>query len=258
MRIRKTGENRFSVFDEKNKCLGRAVIERTVMERIFPDRPVQYKIRVSASETAKHLLYGAAITRAKVLAAKEPQACRVYADVDADDATALEVLKALGFKNYDGVVRMVKPVTDERVLATLPEGCTVVRDYLARETEFEKCLRRYNECFAEENDAAWLEELTEKPDFARLMLVSEEGICGEALVWSDGMTGVVGVLQTARAWRRKGVASYLLEDARKYFASLGLTRMSFDMWRASPGCPELAISAGFTEKQILKVYPEMV
>ena len=61
----------------------------------------------------------------------------------------------------------------------------------------------------------------------------------------------------ARAWRRKGVGSYLVEDARKYFASIGLKDMSFDVWLSSPGCLPLARKCGFRKGEMVRLYPKL-
>ena len=258
MIIQRVSQNKFAACDDEGRRAGTARVRRLVMDRIFPDRPVQYVIEVESSPESRHLLYGAAVSRARVLASEEPAAHRVYADVDGTDSLSLEILGALGFKNRDGIVRMVKPVTNERVLQQLPQGFTMVRDFLQNPAEFQKCLKRYNECFCAKNDASWLRSIMEYPNFARLMVVSQSGIASELMVWSSGSTGVIGIIQTARDMRGRGFATYLLEDARKYFAKLGLKSMSFDVWRASPGCMPLAESADFKASKILRVYPEMV
>ena len=257
MTIKRVSDNKFIAVDSAGKRVGTGSVSRRFVPRIFPDCPVQIVISVSCQPECRDLLYGAAVTRARLIAMRESEPCRIFADLDVNDREGLEVLRALGFGGGDGINRMVRPVTDERITLPVPVHCTIVRDFLENEEERKKCLRRYNECFGEERDMAWLKKLSQKRDFARILMVSPSELCGELMVWSQGYTGVIGILQVARAWRRKGVGSYLVEDARKYFASIGLKDMSFDVWLSSPGCLPLARKCGFRKGEMVRLYPKL-
>ena len=257
MKIKRVSANKYVALDEHDLKIGSCSVARKELGRIFADEPVQYVIKVSSDDECRDLLYGAAVTRARLIASKEEGPCRLFADLDVNDAQGLEVIKALGFTGSDGINRMTRRVTDERITLPVPVHCTIVRDFLENEEERKKCLRRYNECFGEERDMAWLRKLSQKRDFARILMVSPSELCGELMVWSLGYTGVIGILQVARTWRRRGVGSYLVEDARKYFASIGLKDMSFDVWLSSPGCLPLARKCGFKKGEMIRLYPKL-
>ena len=257
MKIRRINENKYVALDEHDLKLGSCSVVRRELERIFPENPVQYVISVSCNDECRDLLYGAAVTRARLIAAREKGPCRIFADLDVKDMQGLEVIHALGFGGSDGLCRMTRRVTDERITLPVPVHCTIVRDFLENEEERKKCLKRYNECFGEEYDMDWLKKLSRKRDFARILMVSPSELCGELMVWSQGYTGIIGILQVARAWRRRGVGSYLVEDARKYFASIGLNDIYFDIWLSSPGCLPLAKKCGFRKDEMLRVYPKL-
>ena len=242
MKIKRSGENKYIALNDAGDRIGFCAVSRRELERIFPDAPTQYVIRVKCDDECRDLLYGAAVTRARLIALRHTEPCRIFAELEPGDTKGLEVIRALGFGGNDGVNRMVRRVTDERV---------------ENEEERKKCLRRYNECFGADYDMAWLKKLSQKRDFARILMVSPTELCGELMVWSQGYTGVIGILQVARAWRRKGVGSYLVEDARKYFASIGLKDMTFDVWLSSPGCLPLAKKCGFRRGEMVKLYPKL-
>ena len=257
MKIKRVNENKYVALDEHDLKIGSCSVVRRELERIFPEEPVQYVIKVTCDDECRDLLYGAAVTRARLIAAREQEPCRIFADLDTKDAKGLEVIRALGFSGNDGLNRMTRRVTDERITLPVPVHCTIVRDFLENEEERKKCLRRYNECFGEERDMTWLKKLSQRRDFARILMVSPSELCGELMVWSEGYTGVIGILQVARAWRRRGVGSYLVEDARKYFASIGLNDARFDVWLSSPGCLPLARKCGFKKGEMLRLYPRL-
>lgn len=257
MKIKRTGENRFAAYDEAGRCVGKCSFFRRELPKVFPDCPAEYAVNLYCTDESRDLLCGAAVTRARMLAAAEKGPCRIYADLDPDDRDTAEVLHSLGFSERDGILRMHRRVSSEVITDPIPAGCTIVRDYLNSEEEQYKCLKRYNECFSAKNKADWLQELRSRPDFARILMVSPNEMCGELMVWSSGSTGVIGILQVASAWRRKGVATYLLEDARMYFAYLGLRDITFDVWLSAPGSLPLARKAGYQNGSFIALYPTL-
>lgn len=257
LRPRVYDENTFVAYESDGSSVGTCSVQPRRMG-LFPDMPRQYVIRAEGDPRALHILYGATVARARILAARSPAPARVYAEVAVDDAESLEVLHALGFSDGDGVVRTYRRVNARANARMLPEDCTIVRDFLADETERRFFLERYNACFGTRCGEEWLEEITEQPDFARILMVSPNDLCGELLVWTENGEGVIGIIQTARRWRRQGVASYLIEDARLYFASLGLDYSHFDVWLEAPGCLPLARSLGYDGEDPLILYPSML
>ena len=244
MKIRRLNEDKYIALDDDGREIGRSTVKLKRLDRIFPDCPGQISIHVVADDECRDLLYGAAVTRARLLLGRQQE-----------DRPALEILSCMGFVPQDGIARMTRQVTDEKISLQAPPNCTIVRDTLEDDGEKIRCLRRYNECFGADKDIKWLEELASYDDFRRILMVSPEDLCGELMVWSSGDTGVIGIIQTARRWRLRGVASYLMEDARKYFASLGLSRESMDVWMKAPGSMPLARKAGFEKRETLAVYP---
>ena len=256
MRIVRESENRYVAYDDNNREAGFSTVTLRELPRIFPDRPVQIEISVQSTDESRFLLYGASVTRACALAMKNPGRCRVYAAVDPENTEDLKVLQELGFERADGVCRMTRGLPGSIPCEDLPEGCIVIRDRLESEAEKEKCLRRYNECFGEHKDMEWLNRLTLHQGFTRILLVSDK-LCGEVLLWSVGLEGVVGVIQVPLSLRRKGFGTILMEQARQYFAEIGMEKITFDAWRRSPGCWELAKKSDFTPSRLIEEYPEL-
>lgn len=255
MKIKRISVNKFAAYDDIGICRGQCVIRRRDLSRVYASRPIQYEIAVTCDEDSRDLLWSAAVTRARVAAAEEPLPSRVFTTLNADDGETAELLMALGMSMDDGLVRYKKRVTSEKIYLPIPEGCAIRRDFLGKEDEMRKCLTRYNETFAREEKRDWLEDIASRLDFARILMVSMSELCGEALLWRSGMTGVIGILQTVPKWRRKGVASYLMEDARKYFESIGVTNMAVDVRLSAPGNRSLAMKNGFSAGDTLTVYP---
>lgn len=252
-----SAENTFVARGDDMKIAGVCTVSPRDMSALFPDAPRQYVISASGEARALHVLYGAAVARARLLANNCGEPARVYADVRVGDEEALSVLHALGFQDGDGVTRMYRRVTNQINIARMPVGCTIVRDFLGDPLERRYFLERYNAYYGLNNDDDWLDEITAQSDFARILMVSPNELCGELLVWTEDKMGVIGIVQTARKWRRMGVASYLIEDARLYFASLKLEYSQFDVWVKAPGAMNLARRAGYSGGDPIRLYPEL-
>lgn len=251
-------DDTFVARTDKNKLLGVCTVSKRNMQMLFPDCPTQYVIRTEGEASSLAALYGAAVARIRMLHFRKGTPARAYAEVNVGDEESLNVLEALGFEISDGVIRMHRKVTGEENYHLLPTGCTIVRDFLGDPMERRFFLERYNSCYGLSNDEEWLDDIVSQPDFARILMVSTEDLCGELLVWTEDGRGVIGMIQTARRWQRRGVASYLMEDARLYFKSIGVKEMQMDVWKNVPGALPLAGAAGYTGDMPILLYPEMM
>ena len=250
-------EDTFVARSDKNKLLGVCTVSLRNMSTLFPDCPLQYVIQIDADDVSKAALFGAAVAHVRMLHYQTNAPARAYAEVEVGDKESLRVLEALGFQTTDGVVRMHRMVTGEDNYHLLPPGCTIVRDFLNDPMERRFFLERYNACYDLNNDEKWLNEIISQSDFARILMVSTEDLCGELLVWTENGKGVIGMIQTARRWQRMGVASYLMDDARLYFKSIGIHDAQMDVWKSAPGAMQLANAAGYSGETPILLYPEM-
>jgi GNAT superfamily N-acetyltransferase len=249
-------ENTFIALDELESKIGEASVQESMTPVLCPDRPHQILVRASCDAAAENALLGAATTRALVLARQKPNVpALVYCECSPGDAGRLSALEALGYRDEDGLVRTRRALKHGPIVRKLPQGCTIVRDYLADESESKFFLERYNLMFGRSRDMAWLKALKRMPDFARLLVIAPTGLAGEMAVWSEGKTGVIGIVQTTPAWQRKGVASYLMDLARWYFLDRGLSDAYFDVRTRLTGATRLAATSGFRPAEMLTRYP---
>ncbi|MEF9973185.1 MAG: hypothetical protein RSJ41_08000 [Clostridia bacterium] len=249
-------QNTFVAFDDLEDALGEATVLDSMADMLCPARPHHLLIRAKCLGEARDALLGAATARALMLARMEPDApARIYTECPPDDEEQMHALETLGYRDDDGLIRMRRTLARGPIVRTLPAGCTIVRDYLLDEDESKFFLERYNATFARTRDMAWLKGLKNLPDFARMLVVSPSGLAGELLVWSDGSSGVIGIVETTPAWQMRGVASYLMELGRLYFLERRLREAYFDVWTRLTGAVRLAATSGFRPDQMLMRYP---
>ncbi|MDO4546479.1 MAG: hypothetical protein Q4D04_00125 [Clostridia bacterium] len=249
-------ENTFVAYDDIESFMGSAEVVPSMCDTLCPSRPHHLLIKTRCDDESFDALIGAATARALQLARLEPGLpARIYTQCYPDDEETMSRLETLGYRDDDGLIRMKRTLHRGPIVAPLPQGLTIVRDYLLDENESMFFLERYNAMFARQRDMDWLRGIKALPNFARLLIVAPEGLAGELLVWSDGDYGVAGIIQTTPAWQMRGVGSYLMELARLYWLEKGLYRAYFDVWARLTGAVKLAASSGFRPDATLMKYP---
>lgn len=216
----KKQENVFEAVDVLGNPCGWCRVDPLMNGELMPDRPLEIRISASGQEDAQSQLLAAGLTRALVVArAHRGVKARVYAECAPDDDELMDRLAALGFVDDDAVVRMRRRVVAGPAISPLPEGCVLIDDRLDDPVERRFFLERAERLFRVENAAEWLESLAARPGFRRLLFTTRSGLAGELICWMEPetRTGVIGQVYTAPDWRRKGVATRLMEAARQYF-----------------------------------------
>ncbi|MDL2206439.1 hypothetical protein LJC33_05955 [Eubacteriales bacterium OttesenSCG-928-N13] len=249
-------QDTFVAYDDLGGMLGGADVTSVMRDMLCPSRPHQLLIRTECEQGALDALLGAATARAMYLAReKQDSPARIFCECNPSDEERMRVLQTQGYMDDDGLVRMKKMLKRGPIIKPLPRDCVIVRDYLIDDSESKYFVERYNAMFASDKDMDWLNELKQRPNFARLLMVAPDGLAGELVTWSDAYSGVVGVIQTPPHWQQKGVASHLMEQARNYWLDKGLVDAYFDVWTRLTGAMRLAATTGFRPEEMLLRYP---
>ena len=250
-------ENQFIAVDELENKLGSCRVEPFDRSGLMPDRPLELRIRADGEGSAVHQLLGTALTRAMMLAKESGVNARIYAECAPEDHEKLELYSAIGLMDDDALVRMSRTVVPGPSVMRMPEGCLFITDDLSDATERRFFLERQEKLFMREDAAAWLQEIEKKPMMKRMLLTTRDGLAGELLCWSERGDGVIGVVYTAPAWRRKGVALYLMEAARQYFYQMRMRESHIDLRLMQKPVIRLAASAGYRRSGTLMRLPGM-
>lgn len=250
--------NTFEAYDDLENYLGEAAVESTHWPLVSETRPDVFTIRLQGDETAYDALLGAATAHALYLAKDvEGRACVRVEVLPGQQERLASALEALGFGGKSAILRMSAPVRQGPVTVAIPEGLTVVRDYLNDEKERAFYLERVNALFGGRKSKEWLEEVREKPRFTRMLLIDEHGAAGEMVTWAEGETGVVENLWIHPDWRGRGAGKFMLEFARIYWLECGLSEARMDVWSRLTPAIRLAYSAGFQPSEAVVEYPYM-
>ena len=247
-------EDTFEALDERSGAtVATCAIYHKLCPDLFPARPLRIYIDISP-DPAHDALLGAAVARAREIAAQSGAPARIFAQVEPDDGQRLTALSALGFKDSDGLVRMRRelPAADP---GELPYGCVLVRDELEDPIEQKYFLERYNRLFCENRGFDWLQDFRAREEFRRVLIVSKSGMAGEIVHWRRESVGVIGWLQVAKKGRRRCVAQRLIELACAEMIENDLYRVEADVQARVPNLLHTMERAGFRQSELLLRYP---
>ncbi len=246
----------FEAYSDTEEPLGEASVEAVNCPLVWGARPRLVTIRAQGDESAMDALIGAATAHALILTREGGPAC-VRAELPPESASAKvrETLEILGFKGSSRLIRMRETVGPGPTVAPIPEGLTVVRDYLNDEGERRFYLERVNTIFGGGFTPEWLAAARQKPHFSRMLLIDKNGAAGEMVTWEEDGEAVAENIWVHPDWRRRGAGKFLLEFARIYWLECGAAKARMDVWSRIEPAVRLAYSAGFRPAETVKEYP---
>ena len=249
--------NRFIAVDELENRLGSCTVEPFDRGVTMPGRKYELRISAAGEGTAVRQLLGTALTRALVLAKEKGVNARIYAECAPDDEYRMELFTGVGLIDDDALIRMSRPVVQGPGIVRLPEGCVYIEDDLSDPKERKFFLERQAKLFGREEPEKWLQQIETYRMMKRMLLTTRDGLAGELLCWAEKGDGVIGVVYTAPAWRRKGVGLYLMEAARQYFYQMRLKESHVELRIRQKALMRMAASAGYRQSEVLMRLPGM-
>ena len=249
--------NVFVAVDELENRLGKCSVEPSYVGGLIPERPMEYKISVEGEDAAvRQQLLGSAFSRAMVLAAQHSDNARIYAECRPDDEEKLALFASMGMIDNDALVRMKRAVVGGANLVSRPEGCIFIVDDLSGQVERNFFIERQKKLFGRADAEAWLEELLRRRGMRRFLLANREGLVGEVVCWIDrDGQGVIEEVYTAPAWRRRGAASFLMEEVRRYFFAEGLKECRLDVRVKMTAIVRTASALGYRRSEVILRLP---
>ena len=250
--------NTFEAYDDLENYLGQARVESTYWPLVSDVCPAVFTIREKGDAKASDALLGAATAHALNLARDvEGRSCIRVEVKPSEQEKLASALEVLGYNKKSAILRMRAPVRSGPVTVPIPEGLTIVRDYLNDEKERAFYLERVNALFDGHRDETWLQEMRSKPCFTRMLLVDEHGAGGEMITWAEGPTGVAENIWVHPDWRGKGAGKFLMEFARIYWLECRLEGARMDIWSRLQPAIRLAYASGFRPAEAIVEYPYM-
>lgn len=247
-------ENQFVAVDDRGVDQGECLVYARFCPALFPARPHQLRIDMEGPREALSALLGAATAHALRLTARENVPARIYTECQPDDTERVVLLNEFGYEDNDGLVRMAHEIVEPPVNPEIPEGLTVLHDFLEDPVEARYFLMRYNRLFSVDEGMEFVGRMVEQPGFRRYLVIAEEGLLGEVLVSLKDETARILFLHVNASYRREGIGTYLMKLAIYSLAQRGARRVEMDVRVRIPGVMRFLNGLGFEQDQLLMRY----
>lgn len=248
----------FAAYDKYERYKGCCSVRRQDLRVLMPEGVVEYTISADCESEALDALIGAATARAMAMnRAARGERAHISMECPLEDAERLRSLTLMGYKVDDQLIKMSRIAVDAPSAVRIPEGLLFISDALEDAAEYGYFVKRYAliNLLGEDEAARRIDEIRRKPNFARLILVSRDGLAGELICWTDRRYGIVGMVQTSIEWRRRGVAAYLMERSRQHFVRSGVRESTLEVRSRIASAVKLAAAAGYRQEDVVSLFP---
>jgi GNAT superfamily N-acetyltransferase len=251
--------NTYIVVDEMENRLGKCWIEAHRRGEQIPNRSLEICLCMATTpnldEKGRRQMLGTAFTRAMLFVNGQKENARIYAECAPNDTYTLELLSSMGLVDDEALLSMKRKTDNSVHLCAAPQGTVLICDRLMDEKERKFFVQRQEKLFGRQDAEKWTAEVCAKKGMKRMLLVSDRGLAAELVCWVENNCGVIGMVYTAPAWRRKGAAVYLMEAARKYFWQMRVPECRIEVRSRMLSVLRLAAKVGYAREKVLMRLP---
>ena len=252
-------ENIFQVFDENYTLCGSAAVIEYIQQTLLPDYPLNYYLSISAAnQRAFDMLAGAALARVKVLRARHPDlTARLYAPCMPQDTALLQALSEHGFLNDDSVIRTRRISMNDDRFGNTPMGLALAPVVIEDQEDCQALLKRLNEHSVTAFDLKWYNRVSASRLFMVYGMWRDDELIAETVTSSDSYCGKIEMIYVLPEYRRRHIASSLIDAMAKYFLHNGMNTLTADIWRRNPTAVRFFTASGFEYQRDALLYPGM-
>lgn len=229
-------EDVFYAIDDLGTQMGFGYILYQFQPGIYPDCPVNLYFSIDGDSSARYLLFGALIARARILQNINPQyRARLYTSLNPADTVMKDFYLHNGFDcdEADQLLQLTVPFGDGRI----PMSCTVVPTPLNTWEEQEALLERLNRNEITFIDRGYLDTIRHMPHFMTLGLYRNALLIGEVIMAGQGADCELVAIYIDQGSRHQGMGHALLHRMMAIMSAEGVVRVTTRvMSRSLPQC----------------------
>ncbi len=218
-------EDVFYAIDDLGTQMGYGYILYQLQSGIYPDCPVNLYFSIEGDVSARYLLFGALIARARILQNINPQLrARLYTSLNPSDAAMKDFYLHNGFDcdEADQILQLSAPFGDGRI----PMSCTVVPTPLNTWEEQQALLERLQKNEISFIDRNYLDIIRHTPHFMTLGLYRNALLIGEVIMAGQGPDCELVAIYIDAANRQQGMARALLHRMMAIMTAEGVVRFT--------------------------------
>ena len=241
-------ENSFMVIDDAGVELGQGGLQPRMLRKMFPDRPLEIEMSMSAHPAASDTLFGALSAQAeRIIAEHRGTPARLFTRCAIDDAARREYFMRMGFDDFDGDELFALRIAERggRRRNYSPVGTKSIDADLRTRTRREEFLLGLKEFGCVEHASQWLEERMREPAFIAKQMYYGSDYVGALLVTGTEAEAVLEMVCVEEKWRGRGVASALIEEASEALLAKGVPFLRANAVRRNERAMRLFRKCGF-------------
>ncbi len=249
-------EDVFYAVDDLGTRTGYGYILYQLQPGLYPDCPVNMYFSLEGDVSARYLLFGALVARARVLQNVNPQLrARIYTSISPADTQMKDFYLHNGFDcdETDDILQLTIPFGDGRI----PMSCTVAQTPLNTWEEQNNLIYRLQMNEITFIDMSYLNVLMHMPHFMALGLYRNAILIGEVIMAGQGSDCELCAIYIEPGSRQQGMGKALLHRTMAIMAAEGVTRVTARIMSRSIPQRQLMNAFGPTVLGVNMLFPGM-
>ena len=249
-------EDVFYAVDDLGTQAGYGFILYQLQPGLYPDCPVNMYFSLAGDPSARYLLFGALVARARILQSANPgQRARLYTSIDPADVQMKDFYRHNAFDcdESDQILQLSIPYGDGRI----PMSCTVAATPLHNWDEQNSLISRLQINEITFMDLNYLNSLMRMPRFLALGLYRNALLIGETIMAGQGSDCELAAIYIEPGSRGQGMGKALLHRSLAIMAAEGVTRVTTRIMSRSLPQQHLMADFGGTVIGVNMLFPGM-
>ena len=249
-------EDVFIALDDMGTEMGVGYIVYQYQPHLYPDCPINLYFNLDCQPSARYILFGALVARARQLRDANPNVgARVYTAINPSDERAKEFYLHNGFTCDDAeeMLELQIPAGDGRI----PMSCAVAPVPLNTREERYALLNRLQQHDVGFMDENYLMNLQRLPHFLALGLYRNTDLIGEIILAGEGDACELVVMYIVPGARGQGMGKVLLHRCMAIMAAEGVRHVSCRMMTRSIPMRRLTHAFGAKSLGTSTVFPSL-
>ena len=246
-------EDTFFVSNDQQVQLGSGYLIPFIQRELYPGRPLNIYIEITAQPSARHLLFGALTARAEQMKDRYPDMkARLYTQLDVSDTDMLAFYQRCGFSMEDSEDLFYFPLPYSAA-GQVPMGVQYASVPLDTDRQQETFLQRLNQMRITPITRDQLTLWRDQPGFLALGFYREGRPVSELLTAGTGMNASLLQVYTRSEFRHQGMATQLVMQSCAILRERGMSGMYAHIFRRNSAQVELMrrLNAGYVRQVAL-------
>lgn len=243
-------ENLFLAKDGSGAFLGSASLHPYTSPDLEPQHPHNIGIlfhptpEITLTDLVKeHLLESIYQRAAKIKSQAGADRTRLYACYFSQQRDEIEFFLQRGFQHDESMLVLERDLGQDWFKYPRPDPFQLSSSLLETESGRDQFIQAHRQIFLQHGyTPEGLAELSQEPGWRNFTALAGNEIAGNIMLFQDNQDSSLGYIEdlfVVQAWRKKGLAKWLVTTGLDYLESLGLSHVRLELWSANRAAQDL-------------------